>query len=303
MHLRSGDATAQDKFDFDAWRAARSEHEAASVRAGQLWTMLGPALAGRKAKGPGRIPVILVAAAALSALVFASGLFGPPASYFADESTGLGERRSMTLADGSRVELDIGTSFDVAKGGRRLTLHTGQVFVTVARDPARPFRIMSGEGTVEAIGTAFDVRRDDAATTVVVTESAVRVSHPDPSGRAPAATVAAGQEIAYASATGLGPVQAAAVAERTAWRRGQLRFAERPLGEVLDELGRYRRGVAVVTDDALRRLPVTGVFDVDDPDELLDALAVALPVQIRRLPWLTIVMRDPERPLGAAGRR
>lgn len=300
VHLQSGDATAQDRADHDAWKAADPEHAAAGARAERLWTMLGPALASRKVKGPKRIPVVLAAGAALAALAVASGLFGPPAAYVADERTGVGERRGVTLADGSKVELDTGTSFDVTEGGRRLTLYTGQVFVTVARDPTRPFRVVSGDATVEALGTAFDVRRDGETTTVVVTESAVRVSHPDRAGGLP---VAAGQEVAFSPTTGRGPVRRAALPERTAWRQGQLRFTERPLGEVLDELGRYRRGVIIVTDPALRRLPVTGVFDVDRPDVLLDAVAVALPVRVRRLPWLTIVRRDPERPLDPAGRR
>lgn len=300
VHLHSGDETAQDRADYDAWKTADAEREAASARAERLWTMLGPALANRKVKGPKRIPVVLAAAAALAALAFASGLFGPPASYFADERTGVGERRSMTLADGSKVELDTGTSFDIAEGGRSLTLYTGQVFVTVARDPTRPFRVGSGDDTVEALGTAFDVRRDGEATTVVVTESSVRVSHPDRAGGVP---IAAGQEVTFSPSTGPGPVRLAALPERTAWRQGQLRFAERPLGEVLDELGRYRRGVIVVTDPALRRLPVTGVFDVDRPDVLLEAVAAALPVTVRRLPWLTIVRRDPERPLDPTRRR
>ena len=176
--------TQQDHLDYEAWTARDPEHRAAAERAERLWDMIGAASEGKapvavkrkgQGKGPGRLPVVALALAGSVAALFAAGLFGPPASFFADETTVVGERRSMVLADGSRVDLDTRTRFDVAEGGRRLTLHAGQVFVTVARDPARPFVVQSGDGHVEALGTAFVLRRDEASARQARLCSSIRV--------------------------------------------------------------------------------------------------------------------------------
>lgn len=302
VHLHSGEAVLEDRLRYEAWKAEGPAQAQAAERAERLWTMLGPTLARSKAKRKSTklVPVLVAAALGLSG-AFAGGLFGPPAAYFADVSTGIGDRGRIMLADGSRVEMDTQTSIDIADGGRRIILHAGQIYVSVAHDPDRPFRVESGTGIVEALGTAFDVRRDDQQTTVVVTDSAVRVAIPESGSGDHATTVVAGQEAAYGPRTGLAQASKADLTERTAWRQGQLRFSNKPLGAVLDELGRYRRSAVLFTDDALSRLPVTGIFNVDDPDALLDAISVALPVKVRRLPWLTIVQRDPARPLDGRG--
>lgn len=300
-HLNSGEETEQDRRDYEFWKAADPEHARAARRAEEFWQMLGPALAGAslgrpRGKTPGRLPIVIFAILALGGLSFGAGLFGPPAAYFADERTGVGERRSIVLADGSRVELDTRTSLDIGTGGRMLALHGGQIFVTAARDPGRPFRVQSGEGFIEALGTAFGVRLDDATTTVVVTESRVRVSSGDP-GRPPSSVeIRAGEGAGYT--TGMRPTSPspADLRERTAWRDGELSFDDRPLGEVMAELGRYQRGVVVFMDGDLQLLPVTGVFKVDNIDGILEAVARVTPVKIRRLPWLTLIQRDPDRP-------
>lgn len=300
VRTRSGTQTEQDHLAYEAWKARDSEHHAAAERAERLWEMIGPAFDGKAptavkgkgpGRGPGRLPVVVLALVGSAAALFAAGLFGPPASFFADETTGVGERRSVVLADGSRVDLDTRTSFDVAEGGRRLTLHAGQVFVTVASDPTRPFVVQSGDGHVEALGTAFDVRRDEARTTVAVAESAVRVTAPASGASVSAVDVAAGQETSYALGAGTAAPQPADLRARTAWRLGELRFDGRPLGEVMDELGRYRRGVVVFTDESLRRLPVTGVFRVKNVDSVMNAVALLAPVSMWRLPWITVIQR------------
>lgn len=297
VRLHSGAETAQDWADYEAWQAAAPGRREAADRAARLWAMLGPALAegGVKAKGPPGIPVVLAAALGLGLLAFGSGLLGPPAALLADERTGVGERRSVTMPDGSRIDIDTSTSLDIAEGGRRITLHAGQVYVTVAADPRRPFVLRSGDGDIRAVGTAFDVRRDAGATRVVVTENAVEVSHPDAAGGVGSVTVRAGQEVAYTSGAGLGSVAPADLPTRTAWRRGQMRFDSRPLGEVFDEMARYRRGAVVFLERDLRELPVTGIFATGDIDAMLDALATLMPLQLTRLPFLTIVRRDAAR--------
>ena len=66
-------------------------------------------------------------------------------------------------------------------------------------------------------------------------------------------------------------------------------FNNRPLGDVVAEMNRYRFGKILITDAASARLPVTGVFETRDPDALLDAIAVTMPLSVLRLPLLTVI--------------
>ncbi len=94
-------------------KAIDAAHEQAAQQAETLWEQLGPALVReRKSKAP-RIPVLVAAAIGAAGILFASGVFGPPAAYFAEYRTSTGEVRRVTLKDGSQVDLDSGTSFDV----------------------------------------------------------------------------------------------------------------------------------------------------------------------------------------------
>jgi transmembrane sensor len=77
-------------------------------------------------------------------------------------ATHAGERRNVTLEDGTRLDLDSDTRVDVAfnNKSRRLTLLKGRTYIEVERDPSRPFAVDAGDQTIVDRGTAFGVRLD-----------------------------------------------------------------------------------------------------------------------------------------------
>ena len=285
VHLHSGSETAQDWDDYHDWKMAHPSHAEAAARAEHVWSRLGPALKpprrlARRAAGTLAICLVLAGGGAL--------VVGAFPGWFADQATGLGEIRTVALDDGSSVVMDSDTRFDIdfTAPQRRLRLFDGQIFVTVAADPVRPFIVEAGGGEVQALGTAFNIRHDDTKTAVSVTEHAVRVSLTKP-----AATVdlTQGHGVDFDPATGLGRPHVVDVENVTAWRRGEILFDGRPLGAVVAEMGRYRRGAIFFTDDRLKHLPVTGMFSTRDADEFFMALEKTLPVRVLRLPYLTLI--------------
>jgi transmembrane sensor len=92
-------------------------------------------------------------------------------------ATDIGERRSITLADGSTVDLNACSQLRVefTNSERRVELLDGQALFQVAKDKARPFIVHSGAATVRAVGTQFDVYRRDSGTTITVLEGRVAV--------------------------------------------------------------------------------------------------------------------------------
>lgn len=280
--VRLHDGTAQDTdwANYDRWQSASLERQAAARRAEALWESVGPALQRPKR---GRTTMIaLLVAGCLAALV---GI-GTPQGWLADARTGSGEQRRIALADGSQLLLDAATSvdIDITADHRRLTLHRGTLHVAVAPDTTRPFEVIAADGRIRALGTAFDVQRQGSDVQVLVTEHAVHVTQ-----GAASRAVQSGQSLQYGS-RGLGAsIQASDLRSQTAWQRGRLVFDGKPLGDVVAEMQRYRPGLIVISDERLRALPVTGVFETGDGEALVEAVAAILPVRVTRLPWLAVI--------------
>ena len=204
----------------------------------------------------------------------------------ADHRTRVGEQRAITLADGSRLWLNTATAIDVrfTADTRRIVLHTGEIFLQTARDAARPLVVDTPQGRMRALGTRFNVRLDGTRTELAVYAGAVeiRTAH---SGAT--AVVAAGRQAGFTAAQ-IEPAAAADLA-REAWTQGTLVADNIPLGEVLRELRRYRRGHLGVADE-VAGLTVYGNLPIHDTDRVLAMLASALPIRIEQpLPWWTSI--------------
>lgn len=95
-------------------------------------------------------------------------------------STGVGEQRSVTLMDGSVIELNARSRVKVRYDDREraVELLQGQALFRVARNPAKPFIVASGGTYVRAVGTQFDVYKKSIGTVVTVVEGRVAVTTP-----------------------------------------------------------------------------------------------------------------------------
>jgi transmembrane sensor len=92
-------------------------------------------------------------------------------------ATGIGERRLITLKDGSTIDLNSRSKVRVSFSDRERDVEflEGQALFSVARDASRPFIVSVGKTAVRAVGTQFDVYRRSSGTTVTVVEGRVAV--------------------------------------------------------------------------------------------------------------------------------
>jgi hypothetical protein len=94
-------------------------------------------------------------------------------------ATGAGERRRVSLPDGSVLSLNQNTTvhYDAL---RRLTLKAGEIFVEVApliaEKASAVFTVATSHRDIQSIGTKFLVRADSDGTGVTVTQGQVRLS-------------------------------------------------------------------------------------------------------------------------------
>lgn len=103
-------------------------------------------------------------------------------------------RHAVTLDDGTRVYLDIGSIIEVRYDGalRAVTLVQGRALFDAAHDESRPFVVTVGNEQVTALETLFQV--DRAPSEVVVTLAAGAASFA-PNGGGPAVQLTPGEQL------------------------------------------------------------------------------------------------------------
>ena len=196
----------------------------------------------------------------------------------ADESTATGEQKRLALADGTELVLntDSAVSTDFNDSLRRLLLHRGEIALTTGDDTAyvtkRPFIAETPAADIQALDTRFILRLADDRLRVSIQQGKARIVNFDGTGE----TLAAGDDVWLSS----GGITAADTAiPPDAWLQGSIAGEDIPLGELLDELARYRPGTIDYSAE-LATLPVSGVFQLSDTDQTLQFLARAQPIRV-----------------------
>lgn len=287
------DITGFDADAFQAWLAASSRNRRAFAEVEALWQAGGRTAITETAVGPA-LSRRAFARRALAAGIAALAVTGVGTLALAPEPadfrTAPGETTRITLPDGTAVEMSTDTALRLvfSETERRIELLSGEAFFIVTKDTARPFRVAAGETEAEALGTAFSVARTDDGARVTVTEHSVAVT-----AGGERRVVTAGQHV-VASAMGgrlrLGPIEGADIDRDLSWRAGKLVFLDRPLGEVVANLDRWRRGRTVILDSALAARPVTVVLDTRRAGNAVPILAQAVPLRWTDVtPYLTLV--------------
>jgi transmembrane sensor len=217
--------------------------------------------------------------------------------------TGIGEQRSIELADHSHIALDSSTKIraTLTADARTIEIAQGQAQFNVAHDATRPFKVIAGGHTIVAVGTVFTVEYADQTVHVAMMEGKVAVLSQEggasgdaqgstsvgvtngsafsPSGGAPnTIELVAGEELRFARDGHPTVKPKADIEAATAWREGKVIFHSEPLGEAVRRLNRYSHTKLQVEGADLSNLSVSGVFDAGDSRAFADAVQSYLPV-------------------------
>jgi transmembrane sensor len=244
-----------------------------------------------RARWPGLALAAMLALVAVGIVVFnpwQAATSEPSRTYL----TATGEHRDLALSDGSTIVLGARSSVQVDYSDRlrSVVLLRGQAFFEVAKDPARPFTVAAGSGTITAVGTAFNVERSAERVIVTVTEGKVEVAQTLPQAEAasgasqqPAprvARLARSERIVYDADGHWSDVERTDSEAAIAWRDGRLRYRAEPLRHVLTGINRYSTREIVIVDPALGDLTFTGTVFEDRIDEWLYGLEDIFPIEV-----------------------
>lgn len=197
----------------------------------------------------------------------------------ADYRTAKGSVSHFRLEDGSQLALNAQSAANVQFNAhqRLVQLWYGEIAITTAKDPqGRPFQVITRQGQLTALGTQFTVDQQGDTTRLDVQQHAVQVVLAQDSSQK--RVVKAGESLVF-SASEFGPIMPLDE-DRASWLQGILSFSDRPLGEVISILGRYRNGV-LRCDPSVADLRLSGTFSLKDTDGTLKVIAQTLPVKIQ----------------------
>lgn len=289
MRLSERDLSDSERAEWECWRASSPERGRAWSRAQVLQGKLGglPRSLAMSALDRPSSPERRTALGKLALLLavvpagWGSWKLAQSQQWSADYRTAVGERRELTLADGSHITLNTDTAIDVLfdTQQRLIQVREGEILVQTAPDAspqARPFLVSTREGRMQALGTRFTVRQLPSTTHLAVLEGAVRIELADARQAAPL-VVNAGQRTDF-SAQAFGPLSPA---DRNvgAWTLGMLMADKMRLADFVAELTRYRRGF-VRCDPAIAELRVSGAFPISDTQRTLNMLAQTYPILV-----------------------
>jgi len=189
--------------------------------------------------------------------------------------TDAGERRSVRLADGSTLHLDSASAMNVDLRARTrvLQLVQGQVYLEVKLD-GRALEVQVDDARIQVFGTRLMVARHAGHDELVVFNGKAMIVQ-----GADQRLVAAGERVTFNEAR-IEPVHKADVKAADAWRMGQLRARDMPLGEVIERLASYQGRRVWMMDEQTAYRRVSGDFNLDRPGETLQALAAGQQLQL-----------------------
>ncbi len=312
----SGEATAEERAEVEAWRQASSDHQRAFAEferiwqnaaeelphlpnVDQGWMELSARLGWSEEEGRAEIPLLKTApllatrkfnwsdryaraVAAAILLGFAAILyqFFFNANALQKINTTYAQQRSVELPDGSLVQLNHDSEIQFAQhfadSAREVTLR-GEAYFEIKRAP-RPFMINTGNAQIKVLGTKFGIWARNEQTRITVREG--RVSFRALAAPPAAAVILTANQASVCRKDGApASPQSVDAGHLLAWREGKIIFDETPLAEVLAELQRVYNVTITLANPALGAHTITGSFHQKPVASVLASICLTLNLQ------------------------
>lgn len=220
--------------------------------------------------------------------------------------TKIGEQSSYTLPDGTKIQLNTNSLVQIAytPDRRNLTLFRGEALFDVVKDTTRPFTVISGAQSFTALGTTFNIQKnnendmelvvtqgrvlitktskitDKTSTEITTTATEITTTATEITTMAtekPLGIIVTSGEKAIIEKSIQTPIQTVSVSQDQvqrdlAWQHGVLIFDGEFLADALNEVSRYTNTRFEIIDPLLTNIKIAGYFKAGDIDGLLQSL-------------------------------
>jgi|SRR5580692_3726706 transmembrane sensor len=262
----------KDQSRLDAWLEESPSHAVAywrlvaGMERAERLVALKPQRMGRAANVLRRVRIILPRVGVAVAVV---ATIGAGAAYWFSLPRGqvfqtpVGGHKLVTLADGTRVELDTNTLLhaDLAAGRRVVTLDRGEAFFQIVHDSRRPFVVKVAGHEVTDLGTQFLVRAEEKHLEVRLMEGRAEIEGDTQRTRLHSALLTPGDVVtASDDSMVVSKKPMPELIRELSWRRGVLEFDNTRLADAAAEFNRYNTQKIVVMGASVQKLALSDVL-------------------------------------------
>lgn len=299
VRVKCGDTVSEaDQHTLAQWKAGNPELMASYQRFECLWDELGlytaelsreqisSYLAGTSTSnhrlGFFTKPAFSIAASFIlvcAVLLSVNHFFDNGESHY---QTSRGERMVVGLTDGSNVHLNSLTEIVIRfdKDKRSIDLKRGEALFEVAHDAGRKFLVHTKHGSIQAVGTEFNVNVVSKDIRVTVLEGTVLVRPGDQLDTNANSEIATeGDQLLLDSSGAIESSTTGDTGKVIAWTRGKLIFSGEPLNQAIEKVNLHSKHNITVKDPRLQDIPLFGVFNMGDTAGFISAIEEAFPVK------------------------
>lgn len=190
-----------------------------------------------------------------------------------------GQKSKIQLPDGTVVWLNAESQLqypEVFKDPVRKVYLEGEAFFDVKHNPDQPFIISLNGGQIKVLGTSFNVRvypEDQQIETTVLTGKVAFQSE-----SAETSDILPGEQVIYRKSNKVLVKQPIDTGEIIAWTRGELRFKDDSLKEVVKELERWFNIKINIRNKRILKCRITANFNNKSLEEILKNIQEILPI-------------------------
>jgi len=303
----SGEISATESVMLDEWLRQSPENEQIAANHQRIWEKVESfgmtfspnldvdfqkvqARIRNVAQAPLRVSLgqRLMRAAAVIALLLAA-IWGwqqlsPTADSDVIVSAGTVGNQSFALPDGSRFWLREGSQLVYAEkwaGQERRVKLQGEGYFEVQHDPTHPFKVeLENGGTVEVLGTQFNVRQSDRQTSVLVRSGKVRFS---PNAQTEGPVLTANQKAVFDHSAAQVRVSNLNSLNELSWQTGGLEFVNTPLNQVMGDLEKYYGVKIALHNPAMSSCPHSAPLTSQPIDKVLETLALTHQLKVKKV--------------------
>ncbi|MEO9273813.1 FecR domain-containing protein [Marinomonas sp. 5E14-1] len=201
----------------------------------------------------------------------------------ADYRTAKGQKKQVTLPDGTIVTLNTATAFDASfdQNRRLLSLREGEIEVNAPSthyNGVASFTVKTKEAVLSLLDTNLTVRKYRDFTRVGVIEGQALIS-PIVTNNVSDSRLEAGLQVDVSNDGVLS--KKPLLAGTTSWLANMLAVHNMPLNTFIEELSRYHTGLFRVSPD-IQNIEVSGAFPVKDINIVFNMLSNTYPINIKQ---------------------
>ena len=199
------------------------------------------------------------------------------------KSNPYGQKSTIFLGDGSKVILNHGSTIrynqPFEKESRVIELE-GEAFFEVAKAPRKPFRVLSGNLTTEALGTSFNIRArpEDKDIRISLQSGKVKITSREEKSFLSENdyVISTGQELSFNKENGSYDISSFDPDMRIAWSSGVIVFKKAGLREILSRLERWYGVTIEESNEPFTEWDLTVKYDNKSLEKILLSLSYVM---------------------------